>query len=324
MTGLPVWVGAALQRKLENISRNDLRRRAQAISDAYRAGGGSDIIRSELDALAYAVVRMPATYAAVRAALSQTARIIPDFAPRSALDIGAGPGTASWAACDAWPCLQRATLIDRNAPLLKLARELHDLAVAPQVEVSAQQADATGALAHGLGADVVMACYALTELPPAAWQAVLARLRSVTGRLLVIVEPGTAGGFKRILDYRNFLLAAGAQIVAPCSHDDACPLAQTPRWCHFNVRLPRSRDHLFAKGADVPFEDEKFSYLIAGEGFGEIQRGRRILATPKVGKAGVALTLCAPDIAEDRVIARNAKEAYRIAKRCDWGDAIER
>ena len=174
MTALPAAISAALAARLAHVSRLDLRDRAQAISEAYRAGGTSTVIRSELDALAYAVVRMPATYAAVRAVLAQTTEVIPDFAPRSALDVGAGPGTASWAALDAWPSLQHARLIDRNAHLLALARQLHDNA-ASHVEMAAIEADVT-ALAEGLGADVVMASYALTELAPTAWQNVLARL----------------------------------------------------------------------------------------------------------------------------------------------------
>ena len=322
MTALPAWISAALQQKLENVSRAALRASAQTMSERYRAGGSSDIIRSELDALAYAVVRMPATYAAVRAALAWSGEIIPDFAPRTALDVGAGPGTASWAALDAWPSLQRATLIDRNPHLLALARQLHDRTASP-VEVAAREAD-VAAFSDSIGADVVLASYALTELAPAAWQNALAKLWSLAGRLLVIVEPGTMAGFKRVLQYRDVLLTAGAQLVAPCSHDGICPLAESARWCHFSARLPRSRDHLFAKTADVPFEDEKFSYLVAGKGFGELARGRRILASPRVSKANVALTLCAPGTPEEYVVDRRSKDAYRAAKRCGWGDAIER
>lgn len=321
MTGLPTWINAVLQDKLENISRAALRERAQAASDAYRAGGSSEVIRSDIDALAYALVRMPATYAAVRACLTQAATGLPAFTPESILDVGAGPGTASWAAIEAWPSLRRAHWIDRNAPLLALARTLRAAPGAPQIDLSVTEGELTGALAKAGQADVVIASYALTEIAPAS--AVLSRLWELTHRLLVLVEPGTVNGFHRVLAYRTRLLGQGATIVAPCSHDGACPLADQPRWCHFGVRLPRSRDHLLIKNASVPYEDEKFIYLVAGKGLGAVARGRRVLATPKVSKAGVTLTLCAPNEVEQRVIARRHKDAYKAAKRCDWGDAAE-
>ena len=62
--------------------------------------------QSEADALAYALARMPATYAAVTASLNALREIRPDFAPASLLDVGAGPGTATWAAAEAFPSLQ--------------------------------------------------------------------------------------------------------------------------------------------------------------------------------------------------------------------------
>ena len=80
--------------------------RAALISKTYRDGGNSGAIRSETDALAYALARMPATYAAVTASLNALREIRPDFAPNSLLDVGAGPGTASWAAAEAFPSLQ--------------------------------------------------------------------------------------------------------------------------------------------------------------------------------------------------------------------------
>ncbi|MFN3659459.1 MAG: small ribosomal subunit Rsm22 family protein [Pseudolabrys sp.] len=321
MTGLPAWLGVALDRKLDHVSRADLRARALAQSEAYRAGGASDIVRSDADALAYAVVRMPATFAAVRAALSWTAEIVPDFAPRSLIDLGAGPGTATWAALEAWPSLRDARLIDRNAPLLALARRLYD-AGAPRALSLAAQAGDVAARADAPPADVVLASYAFTELVPAALPAALAQAWRLSEKLLVIVEPGTASGFRRILQCRGLLLGQGAAILAPCSHESACPLADDARWCHFGVRLPRTRDHLLSKGASVPFEDEKFVYLAAAKGLGAVARGSRVLATPKVGKTGVTLTLCAPDAVEERTIARREKNAYVAAKRLGWGDAL--
>ncbi|HEY2758883.1 MAG TPA: small ribosomal subunit Rsm22 family protein [Pseudolabrys sp.] len=322
MTGLPNWLSVALNGRLEAVSRGVLRDRAQTISDTYRAGGTSQIIRSDHDALAYAVVRMPATYAAVRASLAQAMQIIPEFAPRSILDVGAGPGTASWAAANAWPSIERTTLIDSNAQLLALARQLGASRDAPGFKGSVIQGDAMEALSGAPMADAVMASYALTEIAPAALIGILAQLWKLTGRLLVLVEPGTVDGFKRILAYRDVLLVSGAQIIAPCSHEGLCPLAESTRWCHFSERLPRSRDHQITKSACVPFEDEKFAYLIAGKGFTSLSRGRRILATPKVSKGGISLTLCAPERAEERVIGRAEKVAYKEAKRYAWGDVI--
>ena len=322
MSGLPAWLSAALAGKLDHVSRGDLRGRAQAISNAYRAGGSSQVVRSDMDALAYAIVRMPATYAAVHAALTYTKEIVPDFQPLSILDVGAGPGTATWAGIDAWPSLQRATLIDNNPRLLDLARQFHS--AMPSATIAADII--LGELARSLGgaprADVVMASYALTELMPAALNDALTALWHRTDRLLVIVEPGTPDGFRRILQYRDMLIANGATIVAPCSHAGRCPLAENARWCHFAARLARSRDHMITKGGSVPFEDEKFSYLVAGKGFAHVPRGKRVLATPKVSKAGIALTLCAPDQPEERVIARRDKDAYKAAKRLDWGDTV--
>ena len=164
MSGLPGFISGTLQARLEHMSRAGLRASAQRMSDSYRQGGTSDVIRSEVDALAYAIVRMPATYAAVRAVLTQTAEVIPDYAPQSLLDVGAGPGTACWAALDAWPSLQRAALIDRNPYLLALAAAFRDSPAAPAIALSTARNGVAAALAEAEEADVVTASYVLTEI----------------------------------------------------------------------------------------------------------------------------------------------------------------
>ena len=67
---------------------------------------------------------MPATYAAVTASLNALREIAPGFAPKSLLDVGAGPGTASWAAAEAFPSLQAFALLDANSALRALALDL--------------------------------------------------------------------------------------------------------------------------------------------------------------------------------------------------------
>src|SRR5712671_7442993 len=118
---LPAELKAALDARLQGLSRNDAAGRAALISQTYRDGGGSGTVRTEIDALAYALVRMPATYAAVTASLNALREIRPHFAPASLLDVGAGPGTATWAAAETFPSLQSFTLLDANDALRALA-----------------------------------------------------------------------------------------------------------------------------------------------------------------------------------------------------------
>src|SRR5207302_5097818 len=101
---------AALARQLEGVSRKELAVQAQRTSQAYRSGKGSaGVIRGREDALAYALARLPATYAACAAVFAEARRMAPDFAPARLLDAGAGTGAASWAAAEAWPALASVT-----------------------------------------------------------------------------------------------------------------------------------------------------------------------------------------------------------------------
>ena len=92
---------------------------------------------------------------------------------------------------------------------------------------------------------------------------------------------------------RAALIGAGAEVLAPCPHQRPCPLV-APDWCHFAVRLERTRDHKTLKSADVPFEDEKFSYLIAARPGVGSRAGARIIKPPHRTKFDVTLPLSGP------------------------------
>jgi ribosomal protein RSM22 (predicted rRNA methylase) len=96
-----------------------------------------------------------------------------------------------------------------------------------------------------------------------------------------------------------------------------------PAWCHFAIRLPRSRAHLRAKIAEVPFEDEKFSYLaVAREGIALAPIAGRIVAPPRRFKPELKLTVCAEGKISEHAIAARDKSAFKHALKKDWGDAI--
>lgn len=317
---LPPGLRAAIDRELSGASRRDLADRTAATTAAYRSGRGSSaVIKGRDDALAYALARLPATYAASARVFDEALARAPGFQPKTLLDAGCGPGGGSWAAAEAWPSLERIVWFDASAPFLDLAKRL--AADAPE---AIQNAEATrGDLTAGAfaTADLVMASYALAEIAPPAQADLVNRLWTACNGVLALIEPGTPAGYARILSARDVLIAAGAQIVAPCSHTSACPLV-APDWCHFSVRLPRSRDHRLAKGADVPFEDEKFAYLLAARpALGAQAASARILARPKAGKPGLSFKLCGAEGVEMRFVPKRDKPAHAVARRLDWGEA---
>jgi len=316
---LPAELKAALDGKLRGFSRNDAAGRAASISKTYRDGGGSGAIRSEADALAYALARMPATYAAVTASLNALVEIRPDFAPNSLLDIGAGPGTATWAAAEAFPSLQRFALLDANNTLRTLALDLsRDSTRLRQINYERGEARAT--LAKADRADLVVASYMIGEIGDAEQRALAELMWEKTRDTLLVIEPGTPAGYARIIALREQLIAMGAQVAAPCPHDGKCPL-QPPDWCHFTQRLQRSRAHKQVKGAELPFEDEKFAYVALTRA-AVTRRPSRVLAQPAVSKIEITAKLCTPDGLALAKVPRRSRADYSAARRWRWGDAV--
>lgn len=317
---LPASLRAVLEQQAHGLSRGDTATRAATISRTYRDGGNSGTIRSDADALAYALARMPATYAAVAACLNALTDAREDFRPESLLDVGAGPGTATWAALQAYPSLQRASLLDANTALRRLALTL----AAEQMQdtpLDYQQADARSGIVAMPQADLVIASYMIGELTQEARAAFATELWHKTRDTLLVVEPGTPAGYARIVALRSQLITQGAHVIAPCPHDLACPLDK-PDWCHFAQRLARSRAHKQIKGAELPFEDEKFSYVVLTRD-AVAQQPARILATPLVTKADMRLKLCQPDGSVSIAsVPRRDKAAYARMRRLGWGDRM--
>ena len=306
----PPALTAALDALLEGVSRKDLAARAAVLSAAYREGRSSGGIAGAADALAYACARMPATHAVCAAVFARLLEVWPGFAPATLLDVGAGPGTASWAAQARWPDVA-ITMLDANAALRALAQRLVE---AGGIKAEIRAGDLGAAK---LPADLVVASYVLAELPQDRAALVAADLWRDARQALVLIEPGTPQGFARIRAARVALIEAGAHIAAPCTHDNACPMAGDD-WCHFSQRLARSRDHMLLKEANVPFEDERYSYVVAVRQ--KLSHGARILAPPAEAKPGLTFKLCDGEGLHAQFVPARDREETRRVRRMGWGD----
>lgn len=312
----------ALALAARGVPERELTAATEALVSRYRAvaAASAPILASRVHVAAYAAYRMPATTAALRHVLRTVAES--GFEPESLLDLGGGTGAAAWAAAETFPTLSRVTVLDQVDAALELGRALVADAPSEALRTARFERRLLDDLPESR-ADLVTVSYVLSELT------VDQRSRLVTaamarGRVVAIAEPGTPDGYQRILAVRRQLLEAGWLLLGPCPHELDCPLSQGD-WCHFVARVSRSAEHRRLKGAQLSYEDEKFSWVAAAAP--GIMRPRpnagRVLRHPLKRKGLVEFQVCRPDGTAGReVISKKAGERYRAARDTHWGDEL--
>jgi ribosomal protein RSM22 (predicted rRNA methylase) len=302
---LPEGVRRKIEERAEGVGFAALKRAAVEISNAYREGAALPLKTADRVA-AYLVTRMPATYAAADAALREVHDRLGGASVESVLDVGAGSGSASLAASE-WLKPKRITLVERDAAMAGFAKEL-----LPAAEIRGEDFRHTARFAPH---DVVIACYALGESTAAH---LIARLWEAARVALIVIEPGTPGGFALIRQIRAQLLELGAHMLAPCPRADACPVTGSD-WCHFAARVERTSLHRRVKEAELNYEDEKFSYVaVSREAFA--LPDARIVRRPVHQPGLITLQTCTPRGFETARVSKRDREKFRAARRADWGD----
>ncbi|HWK46229.1 MAG TPA: small ribosomal subunit Rsm22 family protein [Stellaceae bacterium] len=341
MVDLPDRLSRAIDVLVQRAAPMDLPKVVAGLSARYRSGKAGGAVADAKDVAAYVSARMPATFAAVAAALDAVAVARPGFMPASHLDAGSGPGTAMWAAAHIWPEAPawqvpgHILLLDDSAVFQESGRFLAGHAASPGLrEATWRRADLSLPLSDLGSHELVTAAYLLGELTGPAQIELLAQLWAACSGMLVLVEPGTPQGFARILAARSRLIGLGGHVIAPCPHDRDCPL-EAPDWCHFATRVQRTQLHRRAKSAVLGYEDEKYAYVAlvrprplqaarspaeavpAGVAVG------RVLRSPRLASGHVELSLCTDETASRHIVSRRAGAGYRLARKARWGDWVD-
>ncbi|KAL6182825.1 hypothetical protein ACLB2K_044237 [Fragaria x ananassa] len=252
------------------------------------------------ETIAYVASRMPAVFSACHRVLKEVRRRLPEFSPAKVLDFGAGTGSAFWALREVWPnSLEKVNLVEPSQSMQRAGQSLiqgqknlpliHSYGTLQSLTKSINKSERE----H----DLVIASYVLGEIPSLKDRITVVRqLWDLTRDVLILIEPGTPQGSNIISQMRSHILwmekrkilkskapidetskdlvvarKNGAYIVAPCSHDGACPLEKAGKYCHFVQRLERTstqRAYKRSKGGQPlrGFEDEKFSFIAVRRG----------------------------------------------------------
>ncbi len=322
--GMPRALSEAIEAEAAALPVHAIAQAAAELGRDYRGGSGADARRlaSAEARIAYLIARMPAVFEVNCAVLGELARLRPGLEVRSLLDLGSGPGTATLAAQRMFGPLQAATMVDLDPGWIGLRARL--LAAAdPQLANVARPLNAD--LRHAVELDrhdLVIISYALGEMEPTPARRLIGRAWAWARKAVAIVEPGTPRGFQAIAAARDALIAAEAAILAPCTHALRCPLAERNDWCHFDTRVERTRRQQHIKAAHLPFEIEKYSYVIAAGSMDAADpRAARIIKHPLKKSGHVILDLCTAQAAIRRiVVSRREKGSYRRARAARWGE----
>ena len=293
---------------------------SKTITDNYHSADKTSrrLISDEIQALVYAAVRMPATYAAVRNALENSI-MYNDVIIDTVIDVGAGTGAASLAAADVFEP-GHISLIEREDCMRKCGTEIFASMQSKFLEEAEWYSEDILNGNTDRHADLVMSSYMINEIKLQDREAVFDRLWNMTDKMLLIVEPGTMEGFEVISHAREYFLSKGLHIAAPCTHENKCRLDEDD-WCHFSVRVARSRIHKLIKEADVPYEDEKFSYIaIVRDGM--TSDGMRVLRHPDIRKGNIGLRVCDSQGIRNITITKKAGELFKKARKSSAGDVI--
>lgn len=323
---LPEQLENAIESALRELPTSQWMKAARTVSERYRAkrdGTEQPLARGASEALGYAALILPAAYAQLSGAIKSIKTQAPNWQPTTMLDIGSGPGTALWAALEQWPSLQTLTAWEREPAFIKLGQRLAlSSDKRPLSQTQWERVVIGRKLPDSLPTyDLIVFGHVLNELPATTRREIVSLAWKHCSGVLLIVEPGTSTAFPVVRAMREFLLAQGAQTLAPCAHNCACPL--TDDWCHFPQRLNRPRFQRRAKEASAGWEESKFCYAAMARFSPNHPTWGRLIHQPHKQKGMVELTISSKDGLIRPRIPRRAYDLYRQISSYEWGDTLD-
>ena len=271
----------------------------QSLSENYRAGQGTSLTISQ--AFAYAIGRLPATCSVINFILSKFFLNYESFT--NILDVVAG--------CGALPIVLQNINIEYEAieKSQKMVQVFQYLLGKNKKIHQKDFLDFQGNSQY----DAVFASYAVNEFVDK--ETALKKIFELSSRYVFIIEPGTPRGYENILSAKRIAENFGAHAIFPCS-SEKCSLSKGD-WCHFSVRVHRSKNHITIKNGCLPYEDEKFCFAIFSKNTSDLSCKNIIIKRP-IKRSGHIIF----DICTSNGICRKTVPNRKLKEKFDWGDEL--
>ncbi|CAK81774.1 unnamed protein product (macronuclear) [Paramecium tetraurelia] len=277
--------------------------------------------------VSYFLRKVPGSFAVGQKIMTEIQKRNPNFNPKSMLDYGSGIGTWAWSFKKLYPDVKNVVCVEPNVYMRKLGKFV--------TQDYIKDVKFYESLSHTLELsydyfDFISIAYVLEEINHP--EARLLALQSLWAKLsddgvMVLVCPGSPTGFRFVNDFREWILKQKGVIVAPCQHQQTCPMAKEGfQWCHFKQMFTAWPKDVFPKYIyENTAVTEKFSYLAVSKK-ALVQEGQdwpRITFDPLKRGKHLILDMCTDQgTLERRIVAKShGKEGgYYEAKHLNGGD----
>lgn len=238
----------ALNRYAPETTPLRLAEQVKKLSDFYLIAPGSptpwDTDYAVIATLSYF---MPLNGVRLGAVFKEVERFLPEQMISEIWDFGSGLGTTQWVLED------QAWLPSRS--LFRVETSSRALDVHSQLENGSWHSE-NRSLAHQPSREGAMAIFSYSFLEMQKSLPSLGKFDHI-----LILEPSTRECGRALMEWRSKFLHEGFHILAPCTHDEACPLlSQSSRdWCH--MRVPFEQPDWFQQiESHLPMKNRSLTY----------------------------------------------------------------
>ena len=311
---LPEEIRQKLAKLFDGQNKKTLIETRQEITHKYKTNQAinKSIFDKEQDSVVYAISRMPATFGVLYNLLSDLLDqgVISDV--RSIIDIGSGTGAGYFASKE----------IFGNIEIFLFERDKHMIDVFNKFDTG-KEVSRFDFLKDNIApkADLVMTNYVFSELNEEGRKLALEKMINASNKYVLIVDTGTPRTYENFMRLKKYVADLGCKVTAPCKHEK-CGLKND--YCQFYARIERSSLMKLSKNASLPYEDEKYFYLLIDKQVKNDSKEDlgRVIYRPKITTNFVDLKICTRDGVVQKNITKKDKEVYKKARKINVNELI--
>lgn len=303
---LPEDIREKIAMLFEGQTKNSLVETRKKLTNKYKTSQAvnKSVFDSKQDSAVYAISRMPATFAVLHTLLSDLIKQGKLEDVLSVIDIGSGTGAGFFACRDLFDA--EISLFERDKNMIHVFEQFETGVEVSRFDLIKDNIEKK--------AELVMSSYVFSELSEEGRMMGLKKMLDASNRYVLLVDTGTPRTYENFMKLKKFVAELGYFVSAPCM-SQKCGLKND--YCQFYTRVDRSGLMKLAKNAELPYEDEKYFYLLIDKKAIDYQHKdeQRVIFRPKIAGNFVELKLCTESGVLTKNVTKKEKELFKKAKK---------